>query len=64
MTIEHRRNDFDGAKPKYSEKNRPQCHFFSNKIYMRWRCFNIACIKSHLLVLLRIILIQSTTQIH
>jgi hypothetical protein len=36
------RNDFGQAKPKYSENNRPQCHFANNKTHMRWRCFNTA----------------------
>jgi hypothetical protein len=32
--MEHRCKEIDREKPKYSEKNLPQCHFVHHKPYM------------------------------
>jgi hypothetical protein len=32
--MEHRRNEIDREKPKYSEKNLSQCHFVHHKYHM------------------------------
>jgi hypothetical protein len=34
--MEHRWNETDRGKPKYSEKNLSQCQFFHQKSHMDW----------------------------
>jgi hypothetical protein len=34
--MEHRWNEIDRGKPKYSGKNLSQCHFVHNKSHMDW----------------------------
>ena len=36
MNMEHRWNNSNKQKPKYTEKNLSQCHFFSHKYNMDW----------------------------
>jgi hypothetical protein len=34
--MEHRWNEIDRGKPKYSGKNLSQCHFVHHKYHMDW----------------------------
>jgi hypothetical protein len=34
LVMEHRWNEIDRGKPKYSEKNLPQCHFVYHKSHI------------------------------
>jgi hypothetical protein len=34
LVMEHRWNEIDKGKPKYSEKNLSQCHFVHHKYHM------------------------------
>ena len=36
ILIEHRWNEIDRGKPKYSEKSLSQCHFVHHKSHMNW----------------------------
>jgi hypothetical protein len=36
QVMEHRWNEIDKGKPKYSGKNLSQCHFVHNKSHMDW----------------------------
>jgi hypothetical protein len=36
IIMEHRWNEIDRGKPKYSERNLSQCHFVHHKSYMDW----------------------------
>jgi hypothetical protein len=36
QVMEHRWNEIDRGKPKYSGKNLSQCHFVHNKPHMDW----------------------------
>jgi hypothetical protein len=36
LVMEHRWNEIDRGKPKYSEKNLSQCHFVYHKSHMVW----------------------------
>jgi hypothetical protein len=36
LVMEHRWNEINRGKPKYSEKNLSQCHFVHYKSHMDW----------------------------
>jgi hypothetical protein len=36
IVMEHRWNEIDKGKPKYSEKTLSQCHFVRHKSHMDW----------------------------
>jgi hypothetical protein len=36
MIVEHRWNDTEKERPKYSEKNLPHCHFANNISHVNW----------------------------